>query len=298
MELRHLRYFVAVAEEQNITRAAARLHVSQPPLSRQIRDLEDEVGAALFERSARAVRLTPAGWAFLEECYAVLRQLDRAVRVAQATARGMQGEVNLGYAPGPTQELLRELLKVWRKAEPGIRVLLHDLTTKEMLDGLRGHRLHVALMIDPGSKLGRGIAFTPLRADQPLAAVAHEHPLARRRVVSVADLVRERFVIFSRSEYPEYHDSISAVLGAQAAQLRVAEECDSGMSLIAAVESAQGVAILSRSLRPTIGRRLKLIPIEPPPPPTVVGIARLARTREPLVPRLVEAALTLARPIR
>ena len=79
MELRHLRYFVAVAEEQNITRAAARLHVSQPPLSRQIRDLERELGAALLERTPRAVRLTPAGWAFLEECYTVLRHADQAV---------------------------------------------------------------------------------------------------------------------------------------------------------------------------------------------------------------------------
>ena len=88
MELRHLRYFVAVAEEQNITRAAARLHVSQPPLSRQIRDLEHELGVVLLERTQRAVRLTPAGWAFLEECYTVLRQAEQAVRVGSVRRGG------------------------------------------------------------------------------------------------------------------------------------------------------------------------------------------------------------------
>src|SRR4051794_22739306 len=106
MELRHLRYFVAVGEEQNITRAAARLHVSQPPLSRQIRDLEAELGVTLLERTPQAVRLTTAGWAFLEECYAVLGRINEAVRTVRAAVQGGQGVVILGYAPGPTQEFL------------------------------------------------------------------------------------------------------------------------------------------------------------------------------------------------
>src|SRR5215203_5997978 len=133
MELRHLKYFVAVAEEQNITRAAARLHVSQPPLSRQIRDLEHELGVTLLERTRRAVRLTPAGWAFLEECYAVLRQAEQAVRVARAAAGGRRGELKLGYAPGPTQEFLRELLRALRISDPDLRIDLRDLTTEEMV---------------------------------------------------------------------------------------------------------------------------------------------------------------------
>lgn len=292
MELRHIRYFVAVAEEQNITRAAARLHVSQPPLSRQIRDLEEELGAELFERSARAVRLTPTGWAFLEECYGVLRQVDRAVRVARTAAQGAR-EVHLGYAPGPTQELLREVLRVWRKVEPGVRVLLHDLTSKEMLDGLRAGGLQLALMVEPGKKLRAGLRFAPLRTDEPAVFVAPEHALARQKVITPDEVVREPLVIFSRAEYPEYYDSITQTLGAAASRMRIAEECDGGMSLIAAVEAGTGIAILSRLLEPSIGRRLKLLTIQPTPAPSVVGVAWAEKGAEPLVARLAEAAQTL-----
>src|SRR5215475_8386666 len=110
MELRHLRYFVAVAEEQNVTRAAARLRVSQPPLSRQIRDLEEELGVTLFARSAKSVRLTEEGRLFLGEARAVLQRADEAVRTVRAMAGGTAGELLLGYAPSPTVEILPPLL--------------------------------------------------------------------------------------------------------------------------------------------------------------------------------------------
>lgn len=178
MELRHLRYFVAVAEEQNITRAAARLHVSQPPLSRQIRDLERELGAPLLERTQRAVRLTPAGWAFLEECYTVLRHADQAVRAARAAASGRRGELKLGYAPGPTQEFLRELLKELRVSDPELRIELRDLTTEEMMAGLRARTLDAALAVKPQRAALRGLVFEMLREDPLVIAVARDHRLA------------------------------------------------------------------------------------------------------------------------
>jgi LysR family transcriptional regulator, benzoate and cis,cis-muconate-responsive activator of ben and cat genes len=109
MQLRHLRYFIAVAEEQNVTRAAARLHVSQPPLSRQIRDLENELGISLFDRGAKAVRLTEAGRVFLVEAQAVLRRADQAVEMARAVASGQRGEIHVGYAPSLTVECCRAL---------------------------------------------------------------------------------------------------------------------------------------------------------------------------------------------
>src|ERR1700748_3072488 len=110
MELRHLRYFVAVAEEENVTRAAARLHVSQPALSRQIHDLEDEMKLPLLERSAKSVRLTEAGRVFLQEARAVLQRADEAVKKARSVAGGMQGEIRVGYAPSLTVEILPRAL--------------------------------------------------------------------------------------------------------------------------------------------------------------------------------------------
>src|SRR2546423_1337640 len=142
MELRHLRYFVAVAEEQNVTRAAARLHVSQPPLSRQIRGLEEELGVALFQHTARAVRLTEAGRIFLIEAQAILRRTDEAVQTVKAVAIGQRGELHIGYAPSLAVEILPGALRLFQEANPGVRVRLHDLSTQEMLHGLREGRLH------------------------------------------------------------------------------------------------------------------------------------------------------------
>jgi len=119
MELRHLRYFVAVAEEQNVTRAAVRLHVSQPPISRQIRDLEDELGIALFNREAKTVRLTEAGRVFLTEARIILQRADDAVQMAKAVAGGKHGEIHVGYAPSLTVELLPQALKYFRESNPG-----------------------------------------------------------------------------------------------------------------------------------------------------------------------------------
>ena len=294
MELRHLKYFVAVAEEQNITRAATRLHVSQPPLSRQIRDLENELGVTLLERTRRAVRLTPAGWAFLEECYGVLRQAEQAVRVARAAAAGGRGELKLGYAPGPTQEFLRELLRELRRTDPELRIELRDLTTEEMMAGLRAGTLHAALAVKPQPAALRGLVFEKLREDPMVVVVAREHPFASRRSVPIKDLIGESFVIFSRKEYPEHVEGMRNLLGGPKVQMRVAEECDSGMTLFAAIEAGQGVSILSSALEAAIGTRLKLVPLRPAPPPNVIGLAYVAHAATPWVKRVLFAARAVA----
>lgn len=295
MELRHLRYFVAVAEEQNITRAAARLHVSQPPLSRQIRDLENELGTTLLERTRRAVRLTPAGWAFLEECYTILRQAEQAVRVARAAAGGRRGELKLGYAPGPTQEFLRELLRQLRETDADLRIELHDLTTEEMMAGLRAGTLQAALAVKPRPEALRGLVFESLREDPVVVVVAKEHRLASRRSVAVSELAAEAFVIFSRKEYPEHFAGMRELLGGPSVSLRVAEECDSGMSLFAAIEAGQGVSILSGALEPALGARLRLIPLRPAPPPNVIGLAYVAKSSSPWMKRVLSAARAVAK---
>jgi LysR family transcriptional regulator, benzoate and cis,cis-muconate-responsive activator of ben and cat genes len=163
MELRHLRYFVAVAELQNITRAAAKLHVSQPPLSRQIRDLEDELGVALFQRSAKALRLTDAGRAFLSEARAALQRVDDAVQMAKIVGTGQRGEIHVGYAPSLAVELLPRALKYFHETSPGVQVRLHDLSTQEMLPGLVDGQLQVALLESLSIKVTTGLSFEELQ---------------------------------------------------------------------------------------------------------------------------------------
>src|ERR1700748_54044 len=176
MELRHLRYFVAVAEAENVSRAALKLHVSQPGISRQIRDLEDEIGFQLFERSAKSLRLTGAGKVFLPEAKSVLQHAEDAVKKARAAISSTHGEIHVGYAPSLTVQILPPTLRGFQAKFPNVRVALHDLSTEEMLTQLRNGKLSVALMVRLDGKILRGLDFQQLASYPMRVAVAPKHP--------------------------------------------------------------------------------------------------------------------------
>lgn len=294
MELRHLRYFVAVAEEQNVTRAAARLHVSQPPLTRQIRDLEAELGAELFKRTGRAITLTEAGRRFLDEARAALQRVEEAVQCVRAIAAGEGREVQVGYAPSPAVAILPQVLRAFHKISPGVRVTLHDQTSPEMLAGLREGRLQAAFMLEPPKQAGRGITFEKLRTYPIAVAVPLDHPFSRRRSVSVQEILAEPLVGYARKEYPDYQQFLACRLGAAVKKPRFAEECDGGTSLIAAVESGKGVCVSASYLGALAGPRLKLVAIVPKPPPAIVGVAYVRSRLTPHLSALVETARSVA----
>jgi LysR family transcriptional regulator, benzoate and cis,cis-muconate-responsive activator of ben and cat genes len=283
MELRHLRYFIGVAEEENVSRAALKLHVSQPALSRQIRDLEDELGFQLLERSAKSVRLTEAGRVFLIEARAVLQRAEDAVKAARTIATG-GGELHVGYAPSLTARILPPTLRTFQAESPGVRVKLHDLSTEEMLAGLREGELQIAFIPRPTPAVLRGFRFTELVRDPVCLAVAPKHPLAGRRTVTLAEAAREPLITYNRKDYPDAHEHLTAVFAAIKSKFRIVEEHDSVSSLIAAIEAEVGVAVAAQSLICTAGTRLKLIPISPAPEPLIVGAAwvkgRLTATAE------------------
>src|SRR5207237_5204016 len=189
------------------TRAAARLHVSQPPLSRQIRDLEDELGVALFDHGARAVRLTEAGRVFLTEARAVVQRADEAVQMVKAVASGQRGEIHVGYAPSLTVELLPRALRFFQEANPGVRVQLHDLSTQEMLRGLRDGKLDVALLIQVSAKVMAGLVFEELHRYAVCVGVNLVHPLARARKVGLDNFAGEWLITCTLADYSESHSS-------------------------------------------------------------------------------------------
>ena len=273
MELRHLRYFVAVAEEENVTRAAARLHVSQPPLTRQIHDLEEELGVSLFERTGRSIRLTDAGRLFLEETRNILARLDESIARVKAEARRGCLSLRIGYAPSPTARLLPEVLKDFRRANPEVQVSLHDHSSPEMLAGLRDGNLDVAFLVEQVAAALVGIEFEPLRSFPIGIVVPPSHRWADRSAVSLNELDEERFVVYAPGLYPDYHELLQRVLGGRVDRLRIAEECDSGTSLLAAVETGCGVAITAEWTMDIAGGRLVFLPLDPPPDPAVVGMA-------------------------
>ena len=273
MELRHLRYFIAVAEQENVTRAALKLHVSQPALSRQIRDLESELGFSLLKRSAKSVRLTEAGRVFLDEARAVLQRAGEAVTAARAIADGLHGELNVGYAPSFTARILPSALRAFQGEMPGTRVRLHDLSTEEMLAGLGNRSLHLAFLLRLPPAMLRGVQFEALSEDHFCLAVPPNHRLARRRSVTRSEALREPMVGFSRKNYPEAYTHLAKLFGETKTKPRIVEEHESVSSLIASVEAGAGVAVTLRSLACVAGPRLKLLAFSPPAPPVVVGCA-------------------------
>lgn len=291
MELRHLRYFVAVAEERGITRAAARLHVSQPPLSRQIRDLENELQAPLLDRSAKQIELTAAGKLFLKEARAVLRRMDEAVSRVKALPHGTTEEIRVGYSPSPTLELLPRVLKIFRKQHPRIRVLLLDLASDEIQTQLKTRKLDAALVVEPPLKRGSGLVFEPIK-EMPIGIItASDGVLARRRSVTLGEVMRQPIVAFVHGGYPDYHHWLKGLIKHAGCRPRIVAHVDGAASLLAAVEAGQGIAFVPPAYSLSAGRRIKFVPIKPSAPPVVVG----ALLRRGHAPPPVEAFLSSLR---
>lgn len=290
MELRHLRYFVAVAEAENVSKAALKLHVSQPGVSRQIHDLEDEIGFQLFERSAKSVRLTPAGTVFLEEARAVLKRAEEAVAKARAVDGRTGGEINIGYAPSLTVQILPPALRKFQDQFPSVRVALHDLSTEEMLAQLVTGKIQVALTVRPPARQLRGLHYEELARYAMRVAVAPKHPLAKAKSVTLDQVSREPLIAYSRKDYPEYHKMLAKLFAPVGRQPRIAGEHDGGASLIAAVESGRGLALVPECMACMVGPRLKLIPLDPAPPPIPVGAVWRDEAESGLAKHFIAAA--------
>jgi DNA-binding transcriptional LysR family regulator len=294
MELRHLRYFVTVAELLNFTKAAAKLRVAQPSFSRQIRDLEEELGVSLLERTSRFVRLTEAGKAFAIESRAVLQHAEAAAQTARAFVKSNHERLILGYAPSLTVEVLPQALRSFEKEWPRVRVTIQDLSILEMTNGLREGRLDAALTVESSRKQMQGLAFEKLRSYPVCVALGTTHRLARAKRIDLPELNDERLIVYSREEYPEYHQWLNGLFGRAIQRLlKKAEEHDSGTSLIAAVEAGRGVAIVASVFASVAGSRLKLREFQPSPTPLVVGVAYHPRRLGPAGRLFIQALADL-----
>ena len=291
MELRHFRYFVAVADEENVSRAALKLHVSQPGLSRQVRDLEEEIGFQLFERSAKSLRLTGAGRVFLEEARRVLQHAEEAVKKARLVAGSTAGELNIGYAPSLTVQILPPALRKFQETFPKVRVSLHDLSTEEMLAQLQSGALQVALMVRPARRNLAGLGFQEIARYPMCAAASPQHPFAKKKSVTLQQIVGEPLIGYTRKDYPDYHENIEKIFAPVGRAPVIAEEHDGVNSIIAAVEARRGMALVPSCLACMVGSRLTLIPIAPGVAP--IPVVAAWRTKE--VSDLVEKFVTATR---
>lgn len=295
MELRHLRYFVAVAEEQNISRAAIRLRISQPPLSRQIRDLEREMGVKLFERSARAVRLTEAGRIFLLEARNALRRADEAIELMEFVSRGKRGQVRVGYAASPSAELLPRILRKLQHTHPEVRVDLREMSTLAIQSGLRDKSLDCGLTVPISPHDFSGLAVHVFQTLSIQVAMHKRHRFTRLQAVPIAKVAHEPLVAYTPEEYPEYHVGLRRILEPYNPYPKIVEEYPSIMSLVAGIEATRGVALLFESVSSLAGPRIAMRPMIPAPPRLPFALTHRKERLAPATAAFVAAAKTVNR---
>jgi DNA-binding transcriptional LysR family regulator len=252
-ELRQLRHFVAVAERLHFGRAAAALHISQPPLSRSIRELERRVGVLLLARSRRRVELTPEGARFLEEAKRILAQLEGAVREVQAMAAGTGGRLRLGFVSLADFGVLPGLLKAYKAARPRVALALREMLSPEQAAALTGGELDVGLLLPPVDV--PDLEHLVVQRERFLAALPARHRLARGRGrLAVRDLAAESFVMVPRAIAPGLYDIVAGLAARAGFAPRVAQEAIQMQTVVSLVSSGLGVALVPACLA-NLGRR-------------------------------------------
>lgn len=250
MELRHLRYFIAVAEEGHITRAAERLGMQQPPLSQQIRALERELDVQLFRRKPRGVELTDAGTAFLERARAILDEVDRAFSTARRTARGEQGRVVVGFTgSAPFHPFVPRVIRAFRDRYPLVSLVLEESGSSELVQGLHNEDIDAAFIRSPVADVV-GLVVKPLLEEDMLVALPASHSLAREdTALPLPALANEIFILYKRPGGPGLYDTIITGCRRAGFSPRVGQEAPRIISTLNLVAAGLGVSIVPASLR-------------------------------------------------
>jgi DNA-binding transcriptional LysR family regulator len=245
MELRHLRYLVAVAEELHFGRAALRLNISQPPLSQQIRQLEEELGVVLFERTKREVRITEAGRRVVSEAYQVLSQVDHFTRVAVQAGEGEIGNLSIGV-PGGVNDILVRALRIFARRYPGVGVELQYMNTGAQIEALHDGRIRVGFLNMPAQDTE--LVMEVVKRESLWIALPLGHPLTHYRRVPFKALAGERFIFFPRRVTPGLHDAITSLCRNAGFNLNVVHEGDSISSGLTLVSAGFGLAFCTPSV--------------------------------------------------
>jgi DNA-binding transcriptional LysR family regulator len=293
MELRHLRYFVTVATELHFGRAAARLLISQPALSQQIRSLEGELGLKLLERDRRGVRLTPEGEAFLAEARAVVQQADRAADVAHALAEGATGRLRLSYVVTMSGGLPETIVREYRRRYPGVEIIADSGSTARNVERLTTGALDVAF-VHPPFESGVELPWVAVATEPLVVALPSAHPLSRRRRLRREDLAGVPLVYFPRHYSPGVYDGgLSQVYGAEAPDIVRTEP--TGERVLVAVSEGAGISLVVEEQAATLRHPGVAFRRFAAPEPTVT-LAVAFHSHPPLAARrFVELAQELGR---
>lgn len=292
MELRHLRYFVAVAEELSFTRAALRLHIGQPPLSQQIQALEAEVGARLLERSKRWVRLTEAGTLFLADARRILALAEQAVQTARRAQRGEAGELRIGFTYStPFTPLFASLINRYRQRYPGVVLTLHEMATLRQIDAIGAREIDLGFVRPAEQPTPASVRLTTLRRDALLVVLPAAHALARQDSVAVADLQGQSFVMYPKDAGTGIYPQIFRLCRAAGFEPQIAMEAGEVSTIIGLVAAGCGISVLPGSFDSIQMEGVCFRPLSDAAASTTLLLAQ----REEAASPLVEAFVALAR---
>jgi DNA-binding transcriptional LysR family regulator len=291
MDLRHLRYFVAVAEMLNFGRAARALHIAQPPLSRAIHALEEELGAELFRRNTRGVQLTPVGTALLPEARRLLRDADALREGARHLADGDIGTLAVGFISTAIFGVLPQIIRGFRRSHPGVTLTLRETTSDQVPGALRTGDLDLGFIV-PGPA-DPAIAYVPLTWEPLIAALPAQRRWPAR--VSLADLADEAFLMFPREAGVTLYDTIVGFCRREGFTPRIEQEAIQMQTIVSLVASGMGVALVPASLRRMRRTGVVYRPLTQKSPAVEIGLVQRAGDDAPLVRAFVAEARAAAR---
>lgn len=264
MELRHLRYFQAVAEELSFSKAAHRLHIAQPAISRAVKELEEELGIVLLSRTRRSVRVTPAGSVLRHETESLLQRIEETTRRVRRIASGEEGELRLGYIGPPTQGFLGRILKQFRERHPRVTVVLEERTPERVWEMVAHGRLALGLTRPVLAHRALRLHTILLRREHLAGAVPLDHPLAKKVSLRWTDLVDQPLVLLSRREGASLHDAVLAACRRARFTPRLAHTPSLLTTVLHYVEAGAGIGIVTESSASIArGLALKILPLQP-----------------------------------
>lgn len=273
MELRQLRYFVAVAEERHFGRAAKRLRLSQPPLSAQIKGLEEELGVKLFQRSTRQVALTDAGRTFLERAEGILEAVEEAKEAAKGADEGVRGRLEIGFISSATLGLLPPAIRLFRERFGGVEIELRELTSAQQIDALYAGEIRVGLVRLP--LRAPGIRFEPLQEESFLVALPSGHPLEALESVPLEAMVDQPLIFFTRQLMPSLHAQIVELFQRVGAFPNVVQHAVHLQTIVGLVASDVGLAILPEPAERLSREGVVYRSLDAPDATSWVGLARV-----------------------
>jgi DNA-binding transcriptional LysR family regulator len=294
MELRHLRYFVAVAEHGSFSKAAAALETAQPSLSQQIRQLEREIGTELFTRERRKIALTAAGAAFLAETRALFAQLDTAVTHAREAGRGLRGELRIGYTPSAMMSTLPVAIRAYRLDHPDVRLTLLPMTIDALTAALRGHEIDNAVFpVQPDLRRFADIDVRRIGTLELGAVVPDGHPLARRASFAIEEIGAETLILYGRDAGDIYDVVLKLCRERDFTPARI-EEINRVETILGLVAAGEGVSIVPEVYASLGFRGVAYRELDPAPEPFALIVAGAHDAHSPLGAAFMDTAAGLA----